>query len=131
MRNLPFSGEGTDDQHGAGVEQCSLHKLLPPPLQERTAESPHLLEYLHQVPIGEVGVPEFYPELNRKLGDLKNANLIYPVADHLFVHIFADHSDARDYYIAIEPSSVGDVEHLMEKLERRLLDYVEALEQAE
>jgi flagellar protein FlaI len=131
MKNLPFSGEGTNDQHGAGVERCSLHSLLPPALQERTAEAPHLLEYLHQVPIAEVGVPEYYTELNRKLGDLKHPNLIYPVADDLFVHIFPDHEDARDYYIAIEPSSVGDVESILEQLEGRLLDYVDALERAE
>jgi flagellar protein FlaI len=131
MKNLPFSGEGTSHQHGTRVEQCSLHNLLPPALQERTAQAPHLLEYLHQVPIAEVGVPEYYPELNRKLGDLKHPNLIYPVADYLFVHIFPDREDARDYYIAIEPSSVGDLEPILEQLERRLMDYVDALERAE
>jgi len=131
MSNLPFGGEGTNHEHGAGVEQCSLHSLLPPPFQERTAQSPHLLEYLHQVPIGEVGLPDFYPELNRKLGDLRHPNLIYPVADHLFVHIFPDAGDARDYYIAIEPSSVEDLAPVLEKLEARLMDYVEALERAE
>jgi flagellar protein FlaI len=131
MTNLPFIGEGTSHQHGAGAEQCSLHGLLPPALQERTAEAPHLLEYLHKVPIAEVGVPEYYPELNRKLGDLKHPNLIYPVSDDLFVHIFPDPADARDYYISIEPSSVGDLESILEQLERRLMDYVDALERAE
>jgi flagellar protein FlaI len=131
MSDLPFTGEGTNDQHGPGVEHCSLHKLLPPALQERTAEAPHLLEYLHQVPVGEVGIPEYYPELNRKLGDLKQPNLIYPVSGNLFVHIFPDPEDARNYYIAIEPSSVGDLGPLLERLERRLMDYVEALERAE
>jgi len=131
MKNLPFSSEGAEHQHGTGVEQCSLHNMLPPALQERTAQAPHLLEYLHQVPIADVGVPEYYPELNRKLGDLKHPNLIYPVAEHLFVHIFPDHEDARDYYIAIEPSSIGDVEPILEQLERRLMDYVDALERAE
>ena len=57
MSNLPFTGEGTNDQHGPGVEQCSLQRLLPPALQERTAQAPHLLEYLHQVPVAEVGIP--------------------------------------------------------------------------
>ncbi len=131
MSSLPFTSEGTKDQHGAGIEQCSLYNLLPPALQEKVTQAPHLLEYLHQVPIGEVGIPDFYPEINRKLGDLKHPNLIYPVADHLFVHIFPDHADARDYYIAIEPSSIGDLGLVLEKLERRLLDYVDALEQAE
>ena len=131
MSDLPFVGEGTKDQHGPGVEQCSLHRLLPPALQERTAQAPHLLEYLHQVPVGEVGVPEYYPELNRNLGDLKHPNLIYPVADDSFVHIFPDRQDARDYYIAIEPSSAGDLTPLVERLERRLMDYVDALERAE
>ena len=131
MSNLPFTSAGTNDQHGPGVEQCSLQRLLPPALQERTAQAPHLLDYLHQVPVAEVGIPEYYPELNRKLGDLKQPNLIYPVAENLFVHIFPDPEDARDYYIAIEPSSVGDMGPILEKLEGRLMDYVEALERAE
>jgi flagellar protein FlaI len=131
VKNLPFSGEGTNDEHEGGTEKCSLHALLPPALQERVAEAPHLLAYLHQVPIGEVGMPEFYPELNRKLSDLEQRNLIYPVAGHIFVHIFGDPGDARDYYISIDPSLVPGLGPSLELLERRLLDYVEALERAE
>jgi flagellar protein FlaI len=131
MSRLPFSSEGTRHEHAGGVEQCSLHHLLSPALQERTAESPHLLDYLHQVPVGEVGVPDYYPELNRKLGDLKHPNLIYPVASDIFVHIFPDNNDSRHFYISIEPSSMEGLEPLLAKLEVRLLDYVEALERAE
>jgi flagellar protein FlaI len=131
VRNLPFSGEGACEEHGGGVEKCSLHGLLPPPLKERVAEAPHLLDYLHQVPIGEVGMPEFYPELSRKLGDLERRNLIYPVASDVFVHIYEAPGDARDYYISIDPSLVAGLEPSRERLERSLLDYVEALERAE
>ncbi len=131
MKNLPFSSEGTNDEHEGGAEKCSLHGLLPPALQERVAEAPHLLAYLHQVPIGDVGMPEFYPDLSRKLSDLERRNLIYPVAGHIFVHILGDPTDARDYYISIDPSLVPGLGPALELLERRLLDYVEALERAE
>ena len=55
------------------------------------------------VPMAIVGVPDFYPEISRKLGELEHPNLIYPVSDDIFVHIFPDIEDPRNYYLAVEP----------------------------
>ena len=33
---------------------------------------------LHKVPFNELGVPDYYPEANRKMGDLVDPNLINP-----------------------------------------------------
>ena len=54
------------------------------------------MTYLHKVPIGEYGVPEYYAEANRKLGDIKDPNLIYPVGDDTYIHIFPDHDDGAE-----------------------------------
>ncbi len=109
--------------------QCPIHNLLSPELRERADESPHLMNYLHHVPLAEHGVPDYIPEASRKLGDIKDPNLIYPVGNGLFVHIYPDHEDARNFYIAIEPGSdrMGD---LLEEVEIRLLDFVELLADA-
>ena len=110
---------------------CSIRSLLPDDLQELSANIPHLMHYLHQVPIKDMGVPEYYEECDRKLSDIDQKNLIYRVADNLFVHVFADPEDARDFYISIEPAMLEDIRSILESMEQRLLDYVEDLAAAE
>lgn len=110
--------------------QCPIHNLLSPELRERADEAPHLMTYLHRAPLAEHGVPDFYAEASRKLGDIKDPNLIYPAGNGTYVHIYPDHEDARNFYVAIEPGSdrIGD---LLEEVEVRLLDFVELLADAE
>src|SRR3990172_13142902 len=98
---LPFASDGPrEDCSGS---KCSIRSLLPDGLQEATEQVPHLMQYLHLVPIKDVGVPEYYENINRSHADLPRRNLIYRVASEIFVHIYPDLEDARDYYIAIEP----------------------------
>ena len=130
---LPFDvaeqAAGDDHSRGATV-QCPLHNILPAPLLERAEESPHLMSYLHKVPLADFGVPEFHPEVSRKMADILEPNIIYPVGTDTYIHIFPDQGGARNYYIAIEPGSdtLGD---LIEQVEFRLLDFVEILAEAE
>ena len=83
------------------------------------------------IPMGEVGVPDYYPEISRKLGDIEHPNLIYPVSDQIFVHIYPNREDPRNYYLAVEPQVGMDLDHLLREVERRLLDYVDILAQAQ
>jgi flagellar protein FlaI len=130
-QRLPFDGPETADDHkgGAGAAQCPIHNLLSPELRDAAEKAPHLMAYLHKVPMAEFGVPDYYPEATRKLGDIKEPNLIYPVLGNTFIHIFPDNNEARHFYIAVEPSSdsLGD---LIEEMEFRLLDFVEILAEA-
>ena len=83
------------------------------------------------VPMAAVGVPDFYPEISRKLGEIEHPNLIYPVSDDIFIHIFPDLEDPRNYYLAVEPPIGMDLEEMLREVERRLLDYVDILAQAQ
>ena len=107
-----------------------MFRLLPAPLQEESKDKLHLLEYLHALPVEEVGIPEYVPKLDRKMGDLQSPNLIYPIKNGLYVHVYSDESDIRDYYIAIEPGMMLDLDDLMEEVEERLVDFVEDLDDA-
>ncbi|MCJ7510036.1 MAG: secretion system protein E, partial [Dehalococcoidia bacterium] len=127
---LPFPCENTIDTHD-GKQPCTLIKLLPKSLREQAEAVPHLMDYLHMVPISKVGVPEFYPEVSRKLSEIEHPNLIYPVSDDAFVHIFPDLEDPRNYYIAIDPPVGMEIEDVLKEVERRLLDFVDILAQAE
>ncbi len=129
-QRLPFEAAEEIDDHSRGsAVQCSLHNILAPELRECAEKSPHLMTYLHKVPMAEFGVPEFFPEASRKMGDIKDPNLIYPVGNDTYIHIYPDPGDGRNYYLAIEPGSdnMGD---LMEQMEVRLLDFVEILADA-
>lgn len=128
---LPFAAETQAEGEDCSGSQCAVRSLLPDDLQEQAETVPHLMQYLHAVPIKDVGVPDYYEVIDRKLGDLEQRNLIYRVSEDLFVHIYPDPQDARDYYIAIEPAMLEDIQPLLEALERRLLDYVEELSGAE
>ncbi len=128
---LPFAVEAKEETEDCTGSNCSIKSLLPEDLQQEAEAAPHLMHYLHQVPIKELGVPEYYTEITRKLGDLEQKNLIYRVSDELFVHIFHDPEDARDFYIAIEPAMMENLRPILEAIERRLLEYVEELSAAE
>ena len=129
-QRLPFEGpEQIDDHKGGAPVQCPIHNLLAPELREQAEQAPHLMAYLHKVPFAEFGIPEYYPEANRKMGDIKDPNLIYPVGKNTFIHVFPDHAEARNYYIAIEPDSQS-LGELIEQMEFRLLDFVEILADA-
>ena len=124
---LPFEVKG-GHSHQGGVTSCPVFKLLPAPLQEQSKENEFLLDYIHLLPVDEVGIPEYHSKLERSLGDKKNPNLIYPIENGLYVHIYPDPNDSRDYYIAIEPGMLSNDPDLIDELEDHLVDYVEELE---
>ena len=129
---LPFPNEGLD-LDAEHLLQCSLYRLLPSSFQEVVQRQNHLLLYLHLVPLGEVGIPDYYTELSRNLRKLKQRNLIYPVHDNVFTHIYTnpDSAGERDLYISVEPSLTLDVEPLVQQVELRLVDMVYEISEAE
>lgn len=125
--SLPFPAETQEKPHGPGAD-CSLSQLLPPALREASEEEPHLAEYLHYVPIGEIGVPVYHEKLKR---GMKDHNVIYPVGNRTYVHVFRDPSDSRNWYLAIEPSLTMNLDELLRELDYVLLEHVDGLKEAE
>ena len=127
---LPFSHDNTDSacDHGS---QCSLNSILPKPLRKAYEEKAFLADYLHLVPMGDIGVPDYYPKLNRSLKDLEERNLIYPIEGDLFVHIYPNPGGERDYYVAIEPHTTVNLDGLESGVETHLLEWAEKIGAAE
>ena len=114
---LPFSKENKVDDHDTGLSHDDLYERLSPPLKKATESNPYLLEYLHMVPISQVGVPEYYPELSRKMGDIKEPNLIYPVKNEgVFIHILFDEEKDRTHYIPVEPTLTLNVDSMVSEV---------------
>jgi flagellar protein FlaI len=127
---LPFEPEFIDEGNDCynNVESCALYRMLPANARDYVRDSPHLLEYLHILPVNTVGIPLFLSELKRDLKSLDNPNVIYPVNDSTFVHIFPDPNDVRNWYIPIEPSFLHSVKGILPIIEKKLIDMIDALE---
>ena len=128
--NLPFKpAENTEDNDCVNnIESCALYRMLPVNAKEYVKKSPHLLEYLHLFPVDEYGIPLFFSELKRDLKSMTDPNLIYPADDTVFVHIFFDQNDVRNYYIPVDPSFMHSVKELTPAVEYKLVDLLDALE---
>jgi flagellar protein FlaI len=109
----------------------ALREILPPALQAACDESTFLSAYVQKLPIDEIGVPSYYPKLTRNLALLERKNLIYPIKDGLFVHIYPDASGARDFYVCIEPTIVVNVDHLVPMIDDKLVAWAEEIGRTE
>ncbi|GJM42431.1 MAG: secretion system protein E [Ardenticatenaceae bacterium] len=104
---------------------------FPKPLREAALEKPYLAAYLNAIPVDKIGVPAYYPKLDRALGKLTRRNLIYPVKNGIFVHIYPDELSERDYYIVIEPTLGIHLNGIERDIELKLLEMAEEIGQAE
>ncbi|MBW2123702.1 MAG: hypothetical protein JRH07_17930, partial [Deltaproteobacteria bacterium] len=127
---LPFaidhSNNGSDPEAGG-----SRLSRFPKKLRKACDEHPYLADYLHYVPIDEIGVPDYYPKLSRSLKDLEERNLIYATQEGLFVHIYPDPTGERDVYIPIEPHTIVNLDDIVPQVEEGLLDWTEKIGAAE
>jgi archaeal flagellar protein FlaI len=106
-----------------GGFQRDFYANLPEAFQKVIDENPHLHEYLKKLPLSEIGVPEYCPELNRKMGDNKKPNLIYPAHKRgVFIHILFNKNWDRNNYIPVEPVISLENKSAMQVLETKLLD---------
>ncbi|NLO77064.1 MAG: secretion system protein E, partial [Methanomicrobiales archaeon] len=130
--NLPFTPEDTDEfisYDAKSVESSALFRMLPANAKEYVKKAPHLLEYLHIFPVNTFGIPLFFSELTRDVKGMANPNLIYPVNDMTFIHIFPDENDVRNFYIPIEPSFLHSVTDMMTHVEKKLVDFIDSFEE--
>ncbi|ABN56882.1 MULTISPECIES: type II/IV secretion system ATPase subunit [Methanoculleus] len=128
---LPFEPEFIDEGNDCynNVESCALYRMLPANARDYVKASPHLLEYLHILPVNTVGIPLFLSELKRDLKSMENPNIIYPVNETTFIHIFPDPNDVRNWYIPIEPAFLHSVKEILPVIEEKLIDMIDALEE--
>ncbi|MDN7012935.1 secretion system protein E [Methanoculleus sp. FWC-SCC3] len=128
---LPFEPEFIDEGNDCynNVESCALYRMLPANARDYVKASPHLLEYLHILPVNTVGIPLFLSELKQDLKSMENPNIIYPVNETTFIHIFPDPNDVRNWYIPIEPSFLHSVKEILPAIEEKLIDLIDVLEE--
>ena len=50
--------------------------------------------------------------------------MMYPVSDCIYIHIFTDANDVRNFYIPVEPHFINNVKQYMPTVEEKLVDMV-------
>ena len=125
---LPFPQTNrAQEAHSEG--NCPVCSALSPALKEQAQEHYHLFRYLHMVPVDEFGIPQYHEKLERKMGEIEKPNIIYPVGNATFAHIFPNPQEARKHYIPVEPIIGNDYSALFNVVEDRLVDVVHKLRQ--
>jgi flagellar protein FlaI len=102
-------------------------KVLSPELQQACRLSPSLKAYVQQLPMEEIGIPEYHEKPSRALGSREHRNIIYPIEEGLFVHIYPNTMGERDYHVAIEPHIMVDVSKALQQVEERLVVWAERI----
>ncbi|MBP1910945.1 type II/IV secretion system ATPase subunit [Thermococcus stetteri] len=72
-------------------------------LEDAMARNPHLRKYIEQFRKKYGRMPEFHAQLSRDMKDIPYPNILYPVGDPIFVHIYTDPTTAEKRYIVVEP----------------------------
>ncbi len=126
VANFPFKPRLLEEDHDhSNLTSCGIYKLLPDRMKKEVEKNLHLLEYLHILPLDKIGIPKFAPKLDRKKhGDLDRPNLIYPADEQIYIHVYPDKNDMRNFYIPIEPTLLTGVDELLKEVEIRLVDYI-------
>ncbi|MGM5483661.1 MAG: type II/IV secretion system ATPase subunit [Nanobdellota archaeon] len=87
-------------------------------LKEAINKYPHVFKYIENF-TKKYSAPEFRTELTRADKGMKNPNIIYPVGDPIFIHIFQVPGDCMRYYVLepkISEKNQKIYNHVLEKL---------------
>ena len=110
------------------LRETDLFKTFPDALKKACKSMPHLNQYIHMLPIDEIGLPLYVDPLDKKYADAKSRNLIYRASDQLSVHVYSVAGEMRDYWIPIEPAfETGLVAKLKRALDKKLVVVEEQL----
>ena len=90
-------------------------------LQTAVERTPHLAEYLNNYRISAQRTPTFVPVPDNSLRDVAALDIIYPVGDPIFIHVYMDNG-AR-IYKPIEPDLSIDEQQFMDDVLMIILNF--------
>ncbi len=80
----------------------------------------HLRNYINYIS-KEIGVPEFRVNLTRDLRNIENPNILYPVGDPIFIHIYKKEEEGL-YYNVIAPDLTEEEQDLYDAIIDRIIE---------
>ncbi len=89
-------------------------------LDRAMEQNPHMMSYIKDRSRSNP-VPVFVEKLNEEMASLKKVNIVYPVGDPIFIHIFNGPSGGKLYH-AIEPTLSDDEMHRLDEVRDQILE---------
>ncbi len=90
-------------------------------LQVAIQRNPHLMSYLTQYQMQTQRSPAFIPVPDNSLRDQASLDIIYPVGDPIFIHVYLE--NGAKIYNAIEPNLTNEEHGFMEQVLSLILNY--------
>lgn len=89
-------------------------------LQQAMVNNPHLAAYVAEF-TQKNEAPQFHERLNRDMKSLKRVNVIYPVGDPIFIHLWDDEETGSRRYVNIEPSMTEEERQKYDQVRNEIL----------
>ncbi len=96
-----------------------------PGLRNAFAQNPHLLRYLDEWIRSGREPPRYMEQLSRDLRYEKRINILYPVGDPIFIHVYSRGPGLRPIYVVVQPASGMRLGRLPEIVDELLIDLID------
>jgi len=116
-------------EHGS-ARSCAILESIEGDYRDSVSSNPHLFNYLHDW-ARERPLPDFAVQLSREMRKLKDLNLIYPVGDPIFIHVFVKQRGERPLYHPIQPVIPDEVSEVLELVEEAIALKIDEKEEFE
>jgi flagellar protein FlaI len=95
-------------------------------LEEVIVRNPHLGQYLSLLSAQGIPQPVFLEHLTEDVAKQKNPNILYPVGDPIFIHLYRPNGY---YYVVIEPPLTPELESKYNQILEMMLKYATRFEE--
>lgn len=92
-------------------------------LKDVTDRNPHLKRYM-AIEVKKLGLepPTFCDVLSREMRSIREPNIVYPVGDPVFIHVFSDKNQKiRRIYHVVEPKLPPGRENIFDTIQNRIV----------
>lgn len=87
-------------------------------LADVARSNPHLSMYLLELRQKGFPQPQYFVQLSRDMRYMEEVNIIYPVGDPIFIHIYERSKGERLYYQVVEPSVPKEFSILLKEIDK-------------
>ncbi|MCD6125417.1 MAG: type II/IV secretion system ATPase subunit [Thaumarchaeota archaeon] len=89
--------------------------------RDALSKNPHLMRYIDDLAKRGRPLPEYMEQLSRELRYRDEVNIIYPVGDPIFIHIYTREAGERPMYVIVQPASGLRLGNLFDIVEEALI----------
>ncbi|MFW5746351.1 MAG: type II/IV secretion system ATPase subunit [Nanoarchaeota archaeon] len=102
-----------------------IHRAKTASLREAMAKFPHFRRHIKEFTKNNPE-PMYVMELTREMKTMENPNLIYPVGDPIFIHIYKEGTGETRYF-CIQPQISKENQDLYDQIQEKLVEVANAL----